>query len=422
MTGVTVIGGGVAGCTTGYLLDRQGFDVTVVEKDAIGGLLREIEFDSGYHCDSAPHILFFDEDEERIVKELFTRFTALEDHDFYAKTFPRGHLDDPHNYPVTRTNIEKWDDADQIDRELEQAIGQTDAEFFDEYMRNQVGPTLYERYYRNYTHKHWGIEPSRITGDWFDFKISFPDEEDSFFGGGAYYPQRKYTDILQEMIAGCDVVFEGVSSLETDGDTIEGLRTENGDVIDGDLFVSTIDPSILVDDIDASLNYRSMIIHGMHIEASDRLFPSHASWGYFPNHYDFTRITDYDFTPQPIREGEYILTTEFPCFVGDDLWSRSADWFDEYLLSFLDEQGIDASIIASEGRRAPRAYPLPVTEEIEKFELINGRLSEYENMFNLGRVSTYEYIWIKDIVQQAHDTVDQIVARAEDKRARSELA
>ena len=408
MTDITIIGAGVAGCSTAYLLEKEGFDVTVVEKDAVGGLLREIEFETGYHCDSAPHLLFFDDEEEAVVGELFSEFTHIEPREFYAATYPRGDLDDPHHYPVSKQNIDRWDDADRIREELEQAPGKTDAEFFEEYMKKQVGETLYERYNRSYTEKHWGIDPNRITGDWFDFKISFPEEEQEFFGGGAYYPDDKYTDILRSMIADCDLVFDGVTGLETEGDRITAVETETGDRIESDLFVSTIDPSIIVD-TDESLEYRSMVILGAHIGADESLFPDHCDWGYFPNHYDFTRITDYEFVPQETPAGEYILTVEFPCFVGDDVWSSDESWYADYLLEFLDEQGIDAELLDAKVRRAPRAYPLPVTEEIEKFERINGKLSAYENMFNLGRVSTYEYIWIKDIVQQAYETRENIL-------------
>lgn len=409
MPDITVIGAGVAGCTVSYLLNEEGFDVTVVEKEAVGGLLREIEFETGLHCDSAPHLLFFDEEEEAVVGDLFADFTHLEPHEFYAATYPRGDLADPHHYPVSKENIDRWDDADQIREELEQVPGKTDAEFFEEYMKNQVGETLYTRYNKNYTEKHWGIDPKRITGDWFDFKISFPDEEQEFFGDGAYYPDDKYTDILETMIEDCELVIDGVTELETTGNRIDALGTESGSRIESDLFVSTIDPSLIVD-TEASLKYRSMVILGTHIEADERLFPDHVDWGYFPNDYDFTRVTDYKFVPQETPEGEYILTTEFPCFIGDDVWSNPDEWYTEYLLDFLQEQGIDAAVRDAQVRRAPRAYPLPVNEEIEKFERINGELSVYENMFNLGRVSTYEYIWIKDIVQQAYETRDDILA------------
>jgi len=409
MKHITIIGAGVAGCSAGYLLQEEGFDVTIVEKDAIGGLLREIEFETGYHCDSAPHLLFFDDEEEAVVGELFSEFTHIEPHEFYAATYPRGDLDDPHHYPVSKQNIEEWDDADRIREELEEAPGKTDAEFFEEYMKNQVGETLYERYNRSYTEKHWGIDPKRITGDWFDFKISFPEEEQEFFGGGAYYPDDKYTNILRSMVSGCDLVFDGVTGLETNGGRITAVETETGDRIESDLFVSTIDPSIIVD-TDESLEYRSMVILGVHVSADDRLFPDHVDWGYFPNHYDFTRITDYEFVPQETPEGEYILTVEFPCFIGDDVWSNDESWYAEFLLEFLAEQDIDAELLDAQVRRAPRAYPLPVTEQIETFEHINAKLSAYENMFNLGRVSTYEYIWIKDIVQQAYETRDDVLA------------
>jgi UDP-galactopyranose mutase len=412
MATVTIIGAGVAGCSLGHLLDQEGFDVTMVEQDAIGGLLREIEFDSGYHCDSAPHLLFYDREEEAVVGEMFSKFTDLNTHEFYAATYPRGDLSDPHHYPVSKRNIDKWDDGDQIRKELEETPGKTDAEFFEEYMLNQVGPTLYERYNKYYTEKHWGIDPQRITGDWFDFKISFPEKEQEFFGGNADYPQDKYTDILEQMVSGCDVIFEGVTDIEADGSIITALRTEEGKRLESDLFVSTIDPSILVDSSE-KLNYRSMIILGAHIEASERLFPEHVDWGYFPNDYEFTRVTDYEFTPQSIPDGEYILTVEFPCFLDEDIWSNPAEWFGQYLMDFLAEQGIDANVIDSEVRRAPRAYPLPVNEEIEKFERINDELSSYENMYNLGRVSTYEYIWIKDIVQQAYETLDEITETAD---------
>ena len=409
MVSVTVIGGGVAGCTVGYLLEREGYEVTVVEKNKIGGLLREIEFDTGYHCDSAPHLLFYDPDEEAIVGELFERFTDLEEHSFYAKTYPTNDLSQPHDYPVTNDNIALWDDAEEIRRELADAEGKTDADYFEPYMRRQVGERLYQRYYLNYTEKHWGIDPARITGDWFDFKISFPEAEDSFFDGIAQYPDRKYTAILNDMISDCDMVNEGATGIVADGNSITGIETESGDILGGDLFVSTIDPSFLVDH-DEDLEYRSMVILGVHIEASERLFPDHVSWGYFPNDHEFTRITDYDFTPQEIPEGEYILTVEFPCFVGDELWDRSPEWYEEYLRTFLEAQGIDATVLESKVRRAARAYPLPVESEIETFEEMNAQLSEYENMYNLGRVSTYEYIWIKDIVQQADQTVEEILA------------
>ncbi len=402
-----IIGGGVAGCSLAYLLEQRGMNVTLLEKGEIGGLLREIEFDSGYYCDSAPHLLFFDEETEPEVGELFSQLTDLTHHDFYAATYPEGRLDDPHHYPVTEENIDRWADAEEIREEVASTPGHSDADNFEEYVLDQVGPTLYERYYRSYTEKHWGIQPEHIVGDWFDFKINFPESERDFFGDGAYYPEATYADVLSEMITDCKVVFEGATGLITDGDQVEGVRTESGDVVTGDTYVSTIDPSLLVGEGD-QLRYRSMVILGVHVVADERPFPSHVDWGYFPNDYAFTRLTDYGFTPQSLPDNEYILTAEFPCFTGDDRWTHPDEWFEHYLEEFLEAQGIDIEVIAAEVRRAPRAYPLPRAEDLETFERLQSQLSSYENLFTLGRNSTYEYIWIKDIVKRAYEIADEL--------------
>ena len=406
-TDVVIVGGGVAGCTLGHLLERRSSNVTLLEKTAIGGLLRDIELASGYYCDSAPHLLFFDEETEPEVEALFSEFTTLTHHNFFAATYPRGSLRDPHHYPVSKENIDRWDDAGRIRAELEEVPGKTQSEYFEEYLLNQVGPTLYNRYYRNYTESHWGIDPERITGDWFDFKIKFHETERDFFGDGAYYPDDTYTDVLTEMVSDCEVVYDGATGLITDGDRIEGIQTASGEVVSGDTYVSTIDPTLLVADVEPSPRYRSMIVLGAHIVA-ERPFPTHVDWGYFPNHYAFTRITDYAFTPQNIPDGERLLTAEFPCFVGDDIWGRREEWFERYLVDFFETQGLEIGVIATEVRRVSRAYPLPVAEEIQKFERVNNVLTSYSNMLNLGRTSTYEYIWIKDIVAQAYEIADKI--------------
>lgn len=411
MADITVIGGGVAGCSLGYLLTQRGYDVTIVEKNAIGGMLRDIEFRDGIHCDSAPHILFFD-DHESEVKELFSKFASLEEFDPYAKTYPRGDLSDPHDYPVTKDNVDEWHDAatirDEIERQPEGVRGET----FDEFVTSQVGPTMYERYFESYTAKHWGVSPERITGDWFDYKVSFPETEQSFLGDShGYYPDRQYKHILGDMVADCSVVYDGVTELVTDDGRVEAIETETGARIDGDVFVSTIDPTLLLD-TETELQYRSMVIVAVRATLDvDELFPEEVAWGYFPNDYEFTRLTDYEFTDQDLGR-EFVLTFEFPCFVGDDVWNRDAEQFRRYVEDFFAEQGIDSDVREVKLRRARRAYPLPVESEIETFERVNQRVCSYENIYNLGRVSTYQYIWIKDIVKEAYEVADAIEADA----------
>ncbi len=410
MPTVTVLGGGIAGCSTGHLLADQGYDVTIVEKDAIGGLLRDIEFEDEKYCDSAPHLLFF-EDNESAVEDLFSQYSSLQSLEPYAKSYPRGDLSDSHNYPVTRSNASRWPDTDKIHKELETTTDNPTGETFDEFVKEQVGETLYQRYFRDYTAKHWGVDPSQITGDWFDYKINFPESEVPFFGeSNVAYPVKKYRNILLEMIADCTVEFDEANGLISEGSQVCGIKTTSGKQYESDVYVSTIDPSLIVD-TDESLNYRSMVILGVHADLDvTNVFPEQVYWGYFPNHYHFTRVTEYSFTDQSFDEHEFVFTFEFPCFTSDDLWSHDIEWFKEYITMFFADQDIDIKPHDVVARRAPRAYPLPVAKEVAKFESINGHLDQYDNLYNLGRVSTYQYIWIKDIVSQAYEVVDQITA------------
>lgn len=407
-----VIGGGVAGCVTSYLLTQLGHDVTIVERDAIGGLLRDIEFSDGTYCDSAPHILFYDPDTEPEVATLFERFTSLTERSFYAKTYPTGELCDPHDYPVSEANITRWDDAERIVAERKANSVPDDANTFEEYVKPRIGETLYERYFGPYTEKHWGVDPSRVTGDWFDFKMNFPETEQSFFSGSAAaYPSRKYETILNEMVEDCIIKHATVTGLDTSDGAVDAVRTASGNRLRADNFVNTIDPSIVAN-TEKELEYRSMAIVGVRLAASSRLFPDHVDWGYFPRDYEFTRVTDYGFTDQGLAPDEYILTFEFPCFREGDIYSWDPADYEAYIREFLTEQGIESTVHEVQVRRAPRAYPLPVREEIDRFQSISEELSALDDLYNLGRVATYQYIWIKDIVGQAIEAVQAATGEA----------
>ena len=55
MSSVTIVGAGVAGLTIAYQLVRQGFHVTVIEKNAVvGGLARTFHY-GDFHFDVGPH-------------------------------------------------------------------------------------------------------------------------------------------------------------------------------------------------------------------------------------------------------------------------------------------------------------------------------------------------------------------------------
>lgn len=410
---VTVIGGGVAGCSVAYFLTESGYDVQILEKNEIGGMLSEIEFSDGSHCDSAPHILFFDRPDAP-AKRLFSEFTELNSFDPYAKSYPTGKLSEPHDYPVSRRNTEWWDDTATLKREIDNATMPADGHTFDEFVSAQVGPRMYRRYFKSYTVKQWGVSPSDIVGDWFNYKINFVEDETPFFADAeAYYPRRKYSDVLTEMVKDCSVIYEGATGLQTTGTRVTAVETETG-TLEADVFVNTVDPAYLVSNPE-SYRYRSMIIAGVRTKLDDDLFPPEVWWGYFPNDYEFTRLTEYGFTPWSFN-GQTLLTFEYPCFTEDQLWQRDEQWFVKRVRRFFTEQGINGDIQEVILRRLPHAYPLPVETDMQAFHRTNDRLKQFENLYNVGRVATYEYVWVRDIVEAAVDTTSRIDSEISDKK------
>ena len=52
---IVILGGGISGLTTAYLLNKEGFDVTVLEKkNEVGGSMESV-FEKGYMFDRGPN-------------------------------------------------------------------------------------------------------------------------------------------------------------------------------------------------------------------------------------------------------------------------------------------------------------------------------------------------------------------------------
>lgn len=81
MTRVVILGAGIAGLSSGWLLKQHGIDFVILEKSPyIGGLARSFKW-HGFNCDFAAH-RFFTRNEDTLYKLLNlvpmgTRFSNL---------------------------------------------------------------------------------------------------------------------------------------------------------------------------------------------------------------------------------------------------------------------------------------------------------------------------------------------------------
>ena len=223
----TVLGGGFAGTTVAHLLAKDGWDVTLWEKENhLGGGCRTF-FYGGHPFTYGPRLYYGYSDKvfkwvDSIIKirrfpfELLTYVEA--DERFYS-------------YPIHEDDIQKMPDRERILDELAVRDNSKEPKDFEEYWVQRVGHTLYDKFVNFYSRKMWMIQDNRI----FDiFKWSAKDKaietgtKEAYKGSYIGYPVNLhgYNPYFDRMVEEVDVKI--------------GKAYKGGEATQSDVVVSTI--------------------------------------------------------------------------------------------------------------------------------------------------------------------------------------
>lgn len=208
-----ILGGGFAGTTSAYLLKREGWDVTLIEKEPhLGGGCRTF-FHAGHPFTYGPRLYY---GYSAKVWEWMNRFVPIRRFPFELLTLahePRGEDRRFWTYPPHEDDLMRYPRAEQVFRDLAERDNSRPPENFDEYYRQKVGPTLYDMFTDHYSKKMWMIEDNRI----FDiFKWSAKDRpiesgtRDAYKGSYIGYPvpADAYNGYFDAMVEGVKVVHD----------------------------------------------------------------------------------------------------------------------------------------------------------------------------------------------------------------------
>lgn len=367
-----IVGAGFAGSVLAERLASQhGARVLLIDRRPhVGGNAYDEPNEAGvlYHK-YGPHI--FHTNSQQVVDYL-SQFTEWRPYEHRVLAYVRGKLVP---IPINRTTLNELFDADLKTDEEAAAYLASRAEPVEEIKTsedvviNAVGEELYKLFFRGYTRKQWGLDPSELDKQVTSRIPTRTNTDDRYFGDTFQaMPLEGYTRMFERMLDHPLIEFRtGVDFAE--------LKDSAHDLADHIVYTGPIDEYF--DFRFGKLPYRSLKFDHQTLEQEQ--FQAVAVVNYPSEDVPFTRISEY----KHLTGQELPVTTvtyEYPSAEGDPY------------------------------------YPIPRPENQELFKKYEVLADSTDGVTFVGRLATYRYYNMDQIVGQALATF----RRMDEKRQRSE--
>ena len=164
---VVIVGAGVTGCVIARELARRGYPVVVIEREeAAGGLSRTFRY-GDWAFDVGPHRFFTRH--ERILR--FIRETLRDDYTVLPRNSEVYILGRHYRWPLRPSVIFNLPLSITIRSGMDLLLmslqnGRREPSSFEDYVKKNYGPSLYNVFFREYTQKFIGLSPRDIHAAW----------------------------------------------------------------------------------------------------------------------------------------------------------------------------------------------------------------------------------------------------------------
>jgi len=358
---ILILGAGFAGCTTAYLLNKEGFDVTILDKEKLPGGGCRTRWYGGHPYTLGPRI-FFTRDEE-IIK-LMTSF--LEINQSQNKTWSYIEKDKQfYHYPIYALDIPRMPDKDEINSQLEERKGKTPrVDNFENYWIDAIGSNLYYKFIDKYSKKMWNIDSNqKLSADfkWVNRGVPIREQDTRLYGDMFQgYPSASdgYNQFFEKALKGCKFISE--CKVESFKD--RKVKTNKGDFT-GDVIVNTLSVDTLFNNQFGELKYSGRKLLKI-VLPLENVLPKDIMWIHYSGDESFTRVTEFN--------------------------------------KITDHKSKDTLIIVETPSKQGKHYPVQIKEERERF-------LKYEKLFpkdfySIGRLGSFSYKGIPDVMRDAINT------------------
>jgi protoporphyrinogen oxidase len=431
MPAVTIVGAGVAGLTIGYQLSRRGYQVTVVERNAVvGGLGRTFHY-GDFHFDVGPHR--FHTENPRVAA--FIREILLEEAIEIPRKSGARMFGRYHEWPLRPSILAAMPIKLMLSGAKDLVFKEhLPGESFEADVVNKYGRTLYEIFFEPYTQKFLFHSPSELHRDWARAGVNravidkraqadnlwsllrttlMPKPVETMF----LYPPTgvgRFSDKLADAIragGGRIILGRDVTGVETAGRRIvtvtagdEHIPTEN---LVWTAPLTTLNTQLGLTNVD--LEYLSTIFLNFEIGKPPRL---DYQWTYFGGDEIFSRVTAPEaFLPSTVPPGKSGLCVEVTCRQGDARWQDP-----DSLVKPVTNDLVRTQMIASAGdiervhvERVPFTYPIYKLNYMQELTRNLRELGQYSNLLLAGRCGRFWYNNMDHSIGQGLTMADKVL-------------
>jgi len=441
-----VLGGGPAGLTAGYLLERAGRDVVVLEaEDQVGGLAKTVESD-GYRFDLGGHRFF-----TKSV-EVDTLWHEILGEEFLLRPrlsriyWNNRYLDYPLRGPDVIRKLGPVELARCLVSYLRAAARRNKVDdSLEDWVSNRFGRRLFELFFKSYTEKVWGVPTSEIRAEWAAQRIKglsfFSAARAAFFGNKGNkvkslisefnYPRFGPGQMWDAMTLaieseGGEVRLEApVTRIELAGGRVVEVEAGGDSYTLPDTVISSLPLRAVVEmasppppqevlDAARGLRYRDFLTVALVVDGED-LFPDNWIYIHEPA-VRVGRIQNYrSWSPWMVPDPDKACVgLEYFCFEGDDLWTMDDAALVELASRELEQLRLSPRSKVERGFaiRVPKAYPIYDGDYAERVQTIRRWLDGIENLQQVGRNGLHRYNNSDHSMLTAMRAVDNLLAGA----------
>lgn len=404
-----ILGAGVSGLATGWMLAKEGWDVTILEKEEyVGGLASTRKWDE-FYLDFGPHIYHtVNKDLENFwEKEFGDLFVKGE---FWCKNVKGKNFDEYYDYPLSYESFERYpkEIRHRIMGELETVspAERQKAKSYKEYVKSLIGPTLQNMFFETYPQKLWGISTEEMTANWAPKRIELREKRLPFYTGRWNAVGRRGSGCIMERIAermrshgGKILLKHGVQEIIHTETSISSLKLSDGKAVDikpGEIVISTIPINILARlcRIDCNLSFRGVLSVAIAMHKPCAL-PEGVHFLYYDSsEIIFHRVSEQKkFSSENFPKDKTFLTAEIAYTAKDELDTTP----DEVLIKRVTDDLIRVGLLKKDEfykgivQKRPCVYPLLNRDYEHQLRKVQSILVRNKPLYAVGGPAEYNY-------------------------------